>query len=213
MHHALYVPSAWGAGGGKGTCSGACATADHGGDAAGQGLFNLLRCNEVNVRVDATRRNDVAFAADHFSARANDDVNAGLCIWIACFADGHNAAIFQTNIGLHNAPMIDDQCIGHDGVYSAARLWACAGAIASALRLRHAISNGFAAAKFGFISIATCKQGEIFFNFNHELCVCQPDTIAHGRAEHFCVCAFANGCHIYFPFTAGSAPLTKALKP
>ena len=157
MHHALYVPSAWGAGGGKGACSGACATADHGGDAAGQGLFNLLRRYEVDVRVNATCCHDVAFAADDFGARANDDVNARLRIGVACFANGHNAAVFQTNVGLHNAPMVDDQCIGHDGVYRAARLWACAGSIACALRLRHAVANGFTAAKFGFFSVATCE--------------------------------------------------------
>ena len=213
MHHALYVPSAWCAGGGKGARGRASATANHGGDAAGQGLFNLLGGNEVNVRVNAARRDNVAFATDHFSAGANDDVNAGLCIGVACFADGHNAAVFQTNVGLHNAPVINDQCIGHDGVYGAASLRACTCAVACALRLRHAIANGFAAAKFGLFTIAASKEREIFFNFNDEFGVCQANSIAHGGAKHFCVSAFANRCHDQFPFTAGSAPFTKALKP
>jgi hypothetical protein len=44
LQHALDVPGAGRAGGGKGASRRAGAAAEHGGDAAGQRLFNLLGC-------------------------------------------------------------------------------------------------------------------------------------------------------------------------
>ena len=49
LQHALHVPRPRRAGGGKGAGGRAGATAHHGGHAAGQGFFNLLRADEVDV--------------------------------------------------------------------------------------------------------------------------------------------------------------------
>ena len=214
LQHAFDVPSAGCASGGKGTGGRACAAAEHGGHATGQGFFNLLGRDEVDVRVHTARGDDVAFAADHLGAWANDDVHTRLCVGVARFANGHDAATFQTNVGFDNAPVVNDERIGHHGIHRATRLRAGACTVTRALRLRHTIADGFAAAKFHFFAVATRLQREVFFNLNHQVGVCQAQAVAHGGAKHFCVGAFADGCHYMFPLRgASTGPLTKPRKP
>ena len=119
------MPGTWRASRGKGACGRSRSTANHGGDATGQGLFNLLRGDEVNVCVYGACRDNHAFTTDDLGAGSNDDVNAGLRVWVACFANGCNASIFQTNVRFHNAPMVHNQCVGHDGIDGPSRLRTC----------------------------------------------------------------------------------------
>ncbi len=86
------VPGAGRAGGGIGAGGRAGAAADHGGDAAGQRFFDLLRADEVDVGVDAAGGDDDAFAGDDFGAGADDDVHAGLDVGVAGLADAGDAA-------------------------------------------------------------------------------------------------------------------------
>src|SRR5690606_33419762 len=132
------------------------AATNHRGHTTGEGLFNLLRGNEVNVGVNAARRHDVAFAGNDFRAGANDDVNPGLRVGVACFANGSNAPTFEPNVGFDNAPVVHDQRIGQHRIHGTL--------FSAALTLCHAVANGFAAAKLHFFAIATCGQGEVFFN-------------------------------------------------
>jgi hypothetical protein len=77
LQHAVDVFRARCAGGGKGAGGRAGAAAQHGGHAAGQRFFDLLRADEVDVAVDATGGDDHAFAGNDLGARADDDVHAG----------------------------------------------------------------------------------------------------------------------------------------
>jgi len=158
LQHALDVPSTRRARRRKRACGGASATTEHGGDATGQGFFNLLRGDEVDVRVHTTRRDDIAFATDDFGTRADDDVHAGLCVGVARFADGHDAPVFQTNVGFDDAPVVNDERVGHHRINRATRLWADACTVTRALRLRHAIANGFATAELHLFTITACFE-------------------------------------------------------
>ena len=91
MQHALDVPRAGCAGGGKGAGGWAGAAAQHGGDTTAQGFFNLLGCDEMDVRVDGTCRHDHAFTGNDFRAGADDDVHARLRIRITGFANRGDA--------------------------------------------------------------------------------------------------------------------------
>jgi RHS repeat-associated protein len=53
LQHAREIPSARRAGGGGGASGGTCASAHHRGEAARDGLVNLLRGNEMDVAIDA----------------------------------------------------------------------------------------------------------------------------------------------------------------
>ena len=70
----------------------------------------------MNMRVDAAGGQDLAFAGDDLGAGADDDVDAGLHIRIAGLADGGDAAVGDGDVGLDDAPVVDDQCVGDDGI-------------------------------------------------------------------------------------------------
>ncbi len=71
LEHAVDVPNARRAGRRVGAVRRTGAAADHRGDAAGQRVLDLLRADEMDVRVDAARGDDAAFARDDFGRRAD----------------------------------------------------------------------------------------------------------------------------------------------
>ena len=87
LDHALNVPGAGRAGGGEGAGRGSRAAAQHRGHARHQRLLDLLRADEVDVRVEAAGGQDLALAGDHFRPRPDDDGDARLDVGIAGLAD------------------------------------------------------------------------------------------------------------------------------
>ena len=82
----------------------------------GQRLLDLLRADEVDVRVDAAGGDDHALARDHLGAAADGDRHAGLDVGIARLADGGDAAVLDADVGLDDAPVVEDQRVGDDGI-------------------------------------------------------------------------------------------------
>ncbi len=171
LEHARQVPWAGGAGGGVGPGRRASAAADHGGDAAHQGLFDLLRTDEVDVGVDAAGREDHAFAGNHFGAGADGDGHIGLDVRVAGLADGRDAPVLEADVGLDDAPVVDDQRVGDQRVHHLR---------GQQLALAHAVANHLAAAKLHFFTVG----GEILFHFDPQLGIGQADLVTDGGAEH-----------------------------
>ena len=121
LQHAADVPGAGRAGGGGGAGGRAGAAAEHGGEAGGQRLVDDLRADEVDVGVDAAGGDDLALAGDGLGAGADDDVDAGLDVGVAGLADGGDAAVLDADVGLDDAPVVEDQRVGDDGVDRARR--------------------------------------------------------------------------------------------
>jgi len=188
LHHAFDVERAGRAGGGKGAGGRARAAAQHGGHAAGQCLVDLLGGDEMDVAVDAACRHDQAFAADDLGARANDDVHARLRVGVARLAHGGDAVALEANIGFDDAPMVDDERIGQHAVHRTFGV--------RSLRLRHAITDRLAAAELDLFAVATCQQGEVFFDLDEQGRIGQANPVAHGGAEHFGVSAFVDVGHV-----------------
>ena len=187
LQHAFDIPRARCASGGKRARGRPRAAAHHGGHSAGQGFFNLLRADEMDVAINPACGDDIAFATDDLGAGANDDVHARLGIWVARFANTDNAPALQTNVGFHNTPVIQYEGIGHHTIDRALPT--------GALALCHAVAYGFAAAKLHFLAVAACGQGEILFDFNQQIRIRQAHTVAHGGAKDFRVGAALNRCH------------------
>ena len=75
--------------------------------------------------VKAAGRKDFAFASDHFGAGPDDDGHAGLDVRIAGLPDGVNVAILDADVGFDDAPMVEDQRVGDNGVDRALLLVIC----------------------------------------------------------------------------------------
>ncbi len=200
LQHALDVPRARRAGGGKGAGGRSGAAAQHGGDARSQRLFHELRADEVDVRVDAAGRDDVALATDDFGAGADDDVHTRLGVGVTRFANGCDAPVFQADVGLDDAPVVQDQGVGHDGVHGAFG--------ARALRLRHAVAYGLATTELDFFAVAAGAQRVVGLDFNDQVGIGQAHPVAHCGAKHFGVSASSNRCHYKAPCVKPRNPNT-----
>ena len=77
----------------------------------------------MNVGVEAAGGEDFALAGDDFGAGADDDGDARLNIGIAGLADGGNISVLDADIGFDDAPVIENERIGDDGVDGALGDW------------------------------------------------------------------------------------------
>src|SRR5260370_39211489 len=102
-------------------------------------LVGELREDEGEMRRSPPRRDDAAFAGDHFGARADDDVDPGLDVGVAGLADRADAAAADPDISLDDARVIEDDRVGDDRID---------GALSPApLALPHAVADHLAAAE------------------------------------------------------------------
>ncbi len=122
------------------------------------------------MAVDAARGDDAPFARDHFGARPDNDADAGLHIGIARLADDGDAPVPEADIGLDDAPMVEDERIGDDGIDSALG--------AGDLALAHAVADHLAAAELHFLAI----NGAVLLHLDDEVGVGKPHAVAHGGA-------------------------------
>ena len=76
------------------------------------------------------------------------------------------------DVGFDDAPVVEDDGVGDDGVDGAAR--------ARDLALAHAVADDLAAAEFHLFAVG----GEILLDLDEEFRVGEPDAVAGGRAEH-----------------------------
>ena len=103
---------------------------------------------------------------------ADDNINAGLCVGVARFADGMDQTVFQRDISLIDTGMINDQRVCD---YRIDRTTG-----AGDLGLAHAVADYLAAAEFHFFAIG----GQIALNLDHQIGVSKAEFIARGRAIH-----------------------------
>ena len=160
-----------------------------------QRLVDLLRADEMDVAVDAAGGEDLALAGDDLGARADDDVDARLHVRVAGLADPGDAAVRDPDVGLDDAPVIDDQRVGDHGVDRALGL--------ASLRLAHAVADHLAAAELHLLAV----DGEVALDLDDQLGVGQAHAVAGGGAEHVGIGASGDAGH------QSSAPMTSPRKP
>ena len=148
------------------------AAAEQRGDARHQRVIDLLRADEMDVGVEATCGENFPFARDRLRAGTDDDVDARLNVRIAGLADGKNVAVLDADVGLHDAPVVEDQRVGDDSVDRAL--------LVGDLALPHAVADDLAAAEFHFLAVG----GEILLDLDDDIGIGEPHAIARGRAEH-----------------------------
>ena len=147
FQHPVDVPRAGGAGGGIRAGRGARAAAEHGRDAGGERFVDLLRADEVDVRVDAARRDDHAFAGDHFGAAPTimPDRRRPWMSGLPALPMPTMRPSLDADVGFDDAPVIDDQRIGDDQIERRP--------LASRWRLAHAVADHLAAAELHLVAV------------------------------------------------------------
>ncbi len=126
----------------------------------------------MNVGVEAAGADDLAFASDDLGAGTDDDGDARLDVGVAGLADGRDAAVLQADVGLHDAPVIEDERVGDDGVHRALPV--------GQLRLPHAVADHLAAAELHLLAV----DGEVLLHLDDEIRVGKPHLVTGGRPEH-----------------------------
>src|SRR5260370_36813747 len=129
----------------------------------------------MEMGIKPARCHNHLFAGNVCSTRPNDDRNPRLNIRISGFSNSRNPAVLYPEISFNDSEMVNDNGIRNDRVSRVLR---------GPLRLAHPISNYLATAKLDLFSV----NGEVLLNLNNEIGIGQPDSVSHGRAEHFRVC-------------------------
>src|SRR5262250_2448489 len=182
-------------------------------------LVDQLRTDEVDVRVEPARGDDLALARDHLGRGAHDHVvgNAGHQIGVAGLADGDDPPVADADVGLHDAPVVDDDRVRDHQVERARRARGAHG-------LAHPVPEHLAAAELGFLA----RGREIALDANEKLRVGQPHAVArrgaveigvlpagqpqrHERRSH--AASFASACSRAPPSVKAFRPKTRRAPP
>ncbi len=126
----------------------------------------------MDMRIDPAGGDDAALAGDRLGARPDHDVDARLDIGVAGLADAADTAVADADIGLDDAPMVEDHGVGDDRVDRALG--------AAPLALPHAVADHLAAAELDFLAI----DRAVALDLDDEFGVGEPQPVAGGRAEH-----------------------------
>jgi hypothetical protein len=126
------------------------------------------------VRVHAARGDYEPFCSDRLCVHTADHSwsNSLHNIGIARLSNARDATIFNPDIRLVDASMIDDQGIGDHSV-ELFTSW-------NARRLAHAFSQHLPASELALISV----DSEVFLHSDVQLGISEADYVACGRAEH-----------------------------
>ncbi len=157
----------------------------------------------MDVNVDAAGSDNLTFPGDHFCSRSDNNVYIRLNIGIASFADSSNPTVLNSDIGFHNSPVIENQCVGYHRVH---------GAIAAGtLRLTHPVADDLPASEFHFLSVG----GEVLLHLDDQVRVGKAHLVPDRWAKHLRV---GGTIHFVRHFSAssvifGNAPITAWLNP
>ena len=109
-------------------------------------------------------------------------LDLGLHIGITCFAYGGDAAVFHTDVGFDDAPVVDYQRIRDDQVHHIR---------ADRLGLPHAIPDHLTASELDFITV----HREVFFHFDPQVRISQAYPVTGCLTKHFCIGLSTYFCH------------------
>src|SRR4029077_9734155 len=101
-----------------------------------------------------------------------DDIDTGLDVGVAGLADAGDAAALDADIGLDDAPVVENDGVGDDGVDGALG--------AGTLRLPHAVADHLAAAEFNFLAV----DRAVGLDLDDQFGVGQSQPVADRRPEH-----------------------------
>ena len=135
-----------------------------------QGLFDLLRTDEVNMAVKPTGRDDLPSPAIASVPGPMTMSTPDCVVRVSCFSHPADATVQQPDIGLVDPRMVNDQRIGDHRIYSAIGT--------GGLGLSHAVSDHLSSAELHLFSIGR----EVAFDFDNQIGIGQTNLVPGGGA-------------------------------
>jgi len=144
----------------------------HGRNPAEEGFFHQLWADEVDVHIEPARGHNLSFGRDGLRSRTDNDIDAGLNVRISGLADTGDPSIADTDIGLDDPPMIDDQGVGDHRVH---------GAVGTRdLTLPHPVADDLAAPELDLLAV----KGPVFLDLNEEVGIGETHPVPYCGSEH-----------------------------
>lgn len=177
LEHPGQVPGPRGDGGGFGALGGSRAAADEGGDAAGERLVDEGGRDEVDVRVDRSGREQLPVARDDLGLRTDHQVGVDTVhgVRVPGLADADDPAVPDADVGLDDAPVVDDDGPGDDGV---GRALGAGGA-----GLAHRLPDHLATAEHRLVARVSGAARAVLLDLDEQVGVGEPDAVAGGGSE------------------------------
>ncbi|ESU51923.1 hypothetical protein P376_0101 [Streptomyces sp. HCCB10043] len=172
LEHPGQMPGAGGDGGGLGAFGGAGAATDEGGDAAGERLVDEGGRDEVDVGVDRSGREQLPVARDDLGLGADHQVGVDAVhgVRVPGLADAGDPAVPDADVGLDDAPVVDDDGAGDDGV---GRALGPGGA-----GLAHGLADHLAAAEHRLVARVSGAARAVLLDLDEQIRVGEPDPVA-----------------------------------
>lgn len=175
--HPGQVPGPGGDGGGLAPFGRSGPAADESGDPGGERLLDDRRGDEVHMGVDGTGGDDLPVAGDDLGLGADDQcgVDPVHGVGVAGLADAADPAVADAEVGLDDAPVVEDDDPGDHGVGSALG--------PGGAGLPHGFADHLAAAEDGLVAGPPGAAAEVLLDLDEEVGVGEPDPVTCGRPE------------------------------
>mmetsp|Transcript_45780 Transcript_45780/g.89457 ORF Transcript_45780/g.89457 Transcript_45780/m.89457 type:complete len:601 (+) Transcript_45780:993-2795(+) len=178
-HHHPQVAGRRRAGGGAGAAGRARAAPQHRGEAGRHGLVGELRTDEVHVCVHAARGKNEPLARDGLRVCSHDQLrrHAVHGVRVSRLADAGDVAMFDADIGLVDARVVEHEGVGDDRVQHLRRR--------PPRGLSHAVPDHLSPAELELVPDAGRGRArdEVPFHLHDERRVAQTDAVADGGPE------------------------------
>lgn len=175
LQHPGDVPGA-GDGGGLGPFRRAGPAADEGGDPGPERLLQEPRADQVDVGVHGSRGQDAPVAGEDLGGRPDDQfrVDAVHRVGVPGLPERDDPAVADPEVGLHDAPVVQDHGAGDDHVERAVR--------AGGARLPHRLADHLPAAEEHLVTGARTAAA-VLGDLDEQVGVGQPDPVSGGGAS------------------------------
>lgn len=140
----------------------------------------------MNMTIHTTISHDVLFSRNDICVRTNNHVGINTLhdIRITCLANTYNDSVLDTNVGLEDTSVVNNQGVCQNQVQAIN--------VGAAGSLTHAVANTLTTSERTLVAVVR----EVLLDLDPEIGCAQADEITSGRAKHGDVSLALDGEHI-----------------
>lgn len=128
----------------------------------------------MNMRVDSAGGHNLSFTCYDICAASHDHAlrYAVHNVWVACFADTNDHALFDSDICLIDTRPVHDESISHHKIEGFG--------VMSSSCLAHSLTQCLTTTEFTLITVDSL----VALNLDPEICAAESNEVSSGRAKH-----------------------------